>query len=387
MANNKTQKVHFVASGDPEGFGAKAEQQALRELALQPLVAASLEGVPDTVFVQVSKAIPELQWPDVLRLAQLHNVLYRIIRKWQNVVENGFDDCPPGAQIIHDYEVNAAVAGMLQRKHSDVLSMVAEKLAASVSSVAVLKSQVLAERYWRGQEERVSSDIDFLIKLSDMPAAVTAMEDLGYRPVAQRLNALSKWRYPDAKFLPPVDSPSFPMVEIHWLAAYGFGTRLDTNQLLDRAVVFTRPDQQKVWVLEPHDEFLMLSIHGAKHQFERMFWLYDLVLLLEKESLQPDLLWKRAKEASATNVLRYTLAQLEIQLNYDTRALLGGSSERKAAAPFVLKLERSILTKPLWGVQTKLLRMVFNLMLATSWRGKAHYLYERGAAAVSRFLP
>jgi hypothetical protein len=68
--------------------------------------------------------------------------------------------------------------------------------------------------------------------------------------------------------------------------------------LLERA----RPDRIEslgpVWILSPEDEFLYLCLHAAGHLFQRLGWLYDLVLFADR--YRADLDWSKVVDRART---------------------------------------------------------------------------------------
>ena len=380
----RVSKTKFKAAGDPEGFGPKRQQLQLRDDYLNPMLASMLAG-DETAFLRALRSIPQAERDAVFKLAWMHNVVAPIAKAWKalpgQVREEGHD----AATVLAEYERHLAIAGLIHKQHSALMVDISNALHRKGVRSASLKGHLLGERLWGGAENRISSDIDVLVGFGDMEAATAAMSELGFRPLKERLSVFSKWRYPDAKFLPPPDKPGIPLVEIHWLAAYGFGSRLSTSDLLDRSVPYDWPGAKSLRVLDAYDEFLMLAIHGAKHQFERAFWLYDLGLYLQAVEFDPDRLFRLARRYSAVNVLRYVFRQLHDQLQVDVSRfdpVFGGSN----VGALALRLEKMILMRPMWAVRTKLLRMGFNLVLASGAGGKVNYFSERLKAALSRLV-
>jgi hypothetical protein len=378
------ESAKFKSAGDPEGFGAKRQQLQLRDDYLNPMLAAILAD-NQSAFVSLVSEIPYAQRDAVFKLAWLHNVVSPIAIAWKALPHNVREENHDTAIILAQYERQLAFAGLAHQQRSALMVDISNALYGKGIRSVSLKGHLLGDRLWGGAEKRISSDIDFLVSFGDMEAATGVMKELGFRPLKEHLSALSKWRYPDAKFLPLIDKPGLPLVEIHWVAAYGFGSRLNTSDLLARSNQYEWPEAKELRVLDAYDEFLMLAIHGAKHQFERAFWLYDLGLYLQAFEFDPDRLFRLARRYRAVNVLRYVFRQLNDQLQVDISRfdpVFGGSN----VGALALRLEKMILMRPMWAVRTKLLRMGFNLVLASGAIGKANYFSERLKAALSRVV-
>jgi hypothetical protein len=67
-------------------------------------------------------------------------------------------------------------------------------------------------------------------------------------------------------------------------------------------------------VLAPEDEFLHLAVHAAGHGLERLLWLHDLDLFLEKHSLDGSVVRERARELGLAPALDFALQALERRL-------------------------------------------------------------------------
>jgi hypothetical protein len=88
---------------------------------------------------------------------------------------------------------------------------------------------------------------------------------------------------------------------------------LPSEPLLARSAPCPSAGGARIWTLSPEDEFLYLCLHAAGHRFERIGWLCDLALLLERHGLALD--WPtveaRAAALPARGALRLTLFHLQ----------------------------------------------------------------------------
>lgn len=159
---------------------------------------------------------------------------------------------------------------------------------------AVLKGPALAERLYPEPGLRWSTDIDILVAEADTDRAVAALEPLGYA-VEDRLAAGYARRHHHHLHLygrrPPV-------IELHFRAYVGFGVVIHAEDLLERARPHRTAGGGRCLVLAPEDEALYLAVHVAGHCCDRLVWLYDLKLLVEREpALDWELLAARARAA------------------------------------------------------------------------------------------
>lgn len=91
--------------------------------------------------------------------------------------------------------------------------MILNALKAEGIEVIVLKGLYLAEAVYPAPGLRTFDDLDLLCRRADLPAALDALQGLGY--------ALSTWYDPadpnrDIKHLPPLLKENAPVVELHW---------------------------------------------------------------------------------------------------------------------------------------------------------------------------
>jgi hypothetical protein len=149
----------------------------------------------------------------------------------------------------------------------------------------LLKGYGLARRLYPDPLMRPSSDVDLLADLEQYPDAEQALIDIGLRPTrleppeeakkdhhAPNFWGHEKWFSGDAG-----------LVELHWRPLSGFGTAIGSRG------AFARRRQgeiegRRVCYLSPEDELVYLAAHAAKHLLGRLSWLYDIKLLIHKES-------------------------------------------------------------------------------------------------------
>jgi hypothetical protein len=176
--------------------------------------------------------------------------------------------------------------------------------------VIPFKGLVLAASAYRNPTLRSAGDLDLLIFERDLPRATALVRARGYELHTDVLED---------------DSPAIPehyefhfdrktdgmVVELHWrlqLLEARYGSRFQRNLGMDW--VWPRKRVAKVAGvdlpnLDPVATLLFLCMHGAKHRWSRMIWIYDLAQLLETT---PDFDWKEViEEAERKGVLR-TLA-------------------------------------------------------------------------------
>lgn len=141
-----------------------------------------------------------------------------------------------------------------------------------------LKGPLLALRLHGDVSRRHAGDIDLLLSPDDIEEAHELLCEWGLKPIfppspLTRIQRRQVRRY-NHHFTYALEDGS-ASVELHWkLLARDELMRGSFRDLFDRG-----QDQEvagrRIRVLSPADEFRYLCIHGAKHEWRRLFWLYD----------------------------------------------------------------------------------------------------------------
>jgi hypothetical protein len=149
----------------------------------------------------------------------------------------------------------------------------------------LLKGYGLAKRLYPDPLMRPTSDVDLLARPDQYRDAEQALLEIGLRPTrleppedakkdhhAPNFWGHEKWFSGDAG-----------LVELHWRPLSGFGSAIGA------ASAFARRRQGElegrcVYYLSAEDELVYLAAHAAKHLLGRLSWLYDIKLLIHKES-------------------------------------------------------------------------------------------------------
>jgi hypothetical protein len=168
------------------------------------------------------------------------------------------------------------------------------------------KGPVLAWEAYRNTAIRRSSDLDFLIRKADCSAALSLMNSLGFKletpidPAGVPVET-GKYEYHFAK-------PDATAVEIRWRATQQqFSASLDLDFVLPRSA--RRSLQGIEYVsLAPEDVLLILCAHGAKHQWERLAWICDIVELVRRHpNLDWDATLSRARQLGLKRITNFGL--------------------------------------------------------------------------------
>ncbi len=149
----------------------------------------------------------------------------------------------------------------------------------------LLKGYGLAKRLYPDPLMRPTSDVDLLAHPDEYRDAEQALLDVGLRPT--RLEPLEDGKKdhhaPNFWGHEKWFSGETGLVELHWRPLSGFGTAIGAAGAFAR-----RRDSEleghRVYYLSAEDELVYLAAHASKHLLGRLSWLYDIKLLIRKES-------------------------------------------------------------------------------------------------------
>jgi Uncharacterised nucleotidyltransferase len=179
-----------------------------------------------------------------------------------------------------------------------------DRFAAQGIAVMPTKGPVLAQRCYGFSFARQYTDLDFVLRDADILRATETLIGLGY----------------DAKVPPsairagkPAGEYAFTqlatklLVELHTEKTFRYYPKpLSVEKLLSRKASL-RLGEQDVPALSVEDELLLISIHGAKHFWERLLWIADVAALITHNPIDWDRATAIAREADAQCMLRISL--------------------------------------------------------------------------------
>jgi hypothetical protein len=209
------------------------------------------------------------------------------------------------AELRQRYEGNVHKSLFLARE----LIRILECLDALGIEVVAYKGLVLSEVYYGDMAVRQPGDIDLFIRRQDVARIKTAVRELGYAervPVPQE----AEEDYVTSGYECSFDSPAGRgLLEIQWaLQPRFYAVDFDMNGLFDRAENVTVAGREvKIKTPSAEDLLLVLSVHAAKHVWERLIWLCDIVQILKRESFNWHCVQSRARELGIERILSITL--------------------------------------------------------------------------------
>src|SRR5882762_9287231 len=179
-----------------------------------------------------------------------------------------------------------------------------ERFTALRVETLVTKGPALSVRCYGDPGLRQYSDLDLVIRQTDIRRATQAMLDLAYEPRVP-LTAI------DAKKIPGEYAFRKPgthlLVEFHTERTFRYHPRpLQIEKLFERRA-FVSIDGRDVPALSPEDELVLICVHGAKHFWERLMWIADVAALISRQPLDWDRALAVANEVGAQRILHLGL--------------------------------------------------------------------------------
>lgn len=256
---------------------------------------------PESISRQVTACLDAgVDWPQVLRLAEHHSVLpllYRSVRGSGTVPVVILED------LRRRYEHNA----LRNLKFTAELFRILDCLEAHSIPAIPYKGPVLAENEYGDLALRFFSDLDVLVRPSEMLRAKAAVEDLGYSrtlsltPPEERAYLATGYEY-------TFDGPAGRnLLELQWgIVPRFYAVDFDCDQFFERAVS-ANVSGRTVRALSPEDLLLGLCVHTAKHAWIRLCWLRDIAGVLQSQVLDWNVIEQRAAELGISRMLQVSL--------------------------------------------------------------------------------
>ena len=156
----------------------------------------------------------------------------------------------------------------------------------------VVKGPVLAVRAYGDPAMRAYGDLDLLVRQRDIRRATELMIAAGYQ-AAVPPSAIDAGKIPGQYLF---SQPQLKLlVELHNdLTLRYFPRRLPLEDFFARQIRVPL-DAHEAPALSVEDELVLISIHGAKHFWERLMWIADVAALVSR---QTDIDWQRVADSA-----------------------------------------------------------------------------------------
>src|SRR6266481_1202359 len=172
------------------------------------------------------------------------------------------------------------------------LFRISERFTSEGIGALVVKGPVLAVQAYGDPAMRAYGDLDLLVRQRDIRRATELMSAAGYA-AAVPLSAIDAGKIPGQYLFSKPDSKL--LVELHNdLTLRYFPRRLPLEDFFARQIR-VRLDAHEAPALSVEDELVLISIHGAKHFWERLMWIADVAALVSR---QTGIDWQRVADSA-----------------------------------------------------------------------------------------
>jgi hypothetical protein len=206
---------------------------------------------------------------ELVERAESHGLADVVIDAWERM------GVPADDVLVREASTRRIARELDHAAHLGILKRIDVAFGAAGLRAVALKGVLFAERYYERPAYRGTTDVDLLVRESDLEAAARALATVGYRASEAESEERFRREHHHLHFL----HDHAAELELHFHAYRGFGETFRSEDLLARSV--TAKTFDAIRVLTPEDELVYLAVHAAAHRFGRLSWLYDLRLLVD----------------------------------------------------------------------------------------------------------
>ncbi len=169
------------------------------------------------------------------------------------------------------------------------------------------KGPLLAAQAYRNLGMREFADLDFAIRQRDVTRAAAILEANGYKAVFGVASAEEGTRptHSEYQFVRPAGNV---IVEMQTEITLRYFPRKLNFDALEKRLTSVSIAGGEIPSFSPEDTLILLSVHGAKHFWERLMWIVD---ISELSQVNPGIRWSdaflRAKEMEVSRALNLAL--------------------------------------------------------------------------------
>lgn len=148
-----------------------------------------------------------------------------------------------------------------------------------------LKGPVLSRQYYDDYTLRECNDLDILVKPDDVETAHKLLSTLGYT-LSERL-----WNSPRQAslyrktfhHLHLINLTNGTQIELHWKLHSLMDATIKTDKSIWNRLTGHTIGGVPIQTLSRPDTFIYLCVHGSSHQWKRLFWVYDIARIIDRE--------------------------------------------------------------------------------------------------------
>ena len=248
-----------------------------------------------------SRIEASVDWGQVLRLAEHHNVMPLVYQSLREVSEA----VPAG--ILNEVHARYQNNARKNLRFTAELFRILDCLESHRIPAIPFKGPVLAETVYGNLALREFSDLDILVRRRDFLRAKVAVRELGFTP-AWRLSNAEESAYLTSGYECAFDGPAGRnLLELQWgIVPAFYAVDFDLEEFFERA---SRCDfgNRSVVALSPEDLLLSLGVHTSKHAWIRLCWLRDVAGVAQSTALNWACVWQEARRLGIERILTINL--------------------------------------------------------------------------------
>jgi hypothetical protein len=232
---------------------------------------------------------------------------------------------------------------------------------------------------------REFQDLDILIRRKDLHRTRELLGRRGFFPEQQLPDGTEETRLRSCRVQTFVHHLTRIAVEVHWeLTPPWFSYAFDNRSLWKRLVRLSLPGGM-VWSFSKEDLLAYLCVHGTKHCWERLAWLWDVASLIRTNS---DIDWERLlSDCKARGNERIVLLGLALASDL-MDAGLPSMIEKEITAQRELAQAVAEIRRRLFGPYrpwpAALDEWLFHLQVTSRWRDRINYCLRRAGTLNER---
>lgn len=296
-----------------------------------------------------------VDWNHVLRLAEHHGVTSLL---WQTLAAH--PQQVPAAILTalqQQYQVNVRKSLLMARELFRILDC-AELLGIEL---VPYKGLVHSELYYGDLAMRQSGDLDIFVPARDVMRLKSAVRELGYTTRVE-IPPNAEQAYLASGYECTFDSPEGRnLLELQWaLQPRFYAVDYNMDGLFARAVD-AEVAGRRVKTPSAEDLLLVLSLHAAKHYWERLIWICDIARVIERGNINWDWVRSEARRLGIERILHVTLGLVNQLCGSNLPAQIEAGIAQDAASQ---KLTQDVIARMAAAVsQPELGTSYFRLMM------------------------
>jgi hypothetical protein len=270
-----------------------------------------------------------LDWKRVADLAALHRLRPLLFKHFK--AENRFELIPP--DFAGPIQKHAAFTVARNMSITTELMKVLKLLRAENIEAIPFKGPVLALKTYSNLGLREFYDVDLLLRREDILRAKRVLQQIGYTSPPEQNE-----QHIDSQLGFDLTSADGKVrLELHWsFIQKWLSYNVDVDAVWKRAVSYELAGLP-IRIIAREDLLLYLCAHGAKHHWERLFWIIDIAEIVRSEkNLEWDELFERATLQGSRRALTLGL--------HLAQSLLGAPIPKSDFEPAVTELGRQVGT-------------------------------------------